>query len=52
MQPANHLPPELDPSAPDPTLEPPAETGEQPGKRSSNDYNDPDLEPGELEGRI
>lgn len=51
MQPTNHLPPELDPSAPDPTLEPSSENGEQPGKRTSNDRNDPDVESGAREGR-
>ncbi len=51
MLPTNHLPPELDPSAPDPTLQPTAEPGEQPGKRTSTDRNDPDVEPGALEGR-
>lgn len=46
-----HLPPELDPSKPDPTLEPPHEVGEQPGKRSSEERNDPEVEPGARQGK-
>lgn len=46
-----HLPPELDPAQPDPTLEPINEVGEQPGKRSSDERNDPAVEPGAREGR-
>lgn len=43
---SNHLPPELDPSEPDPTLEPANEVGEQPGKRTSDERNDPEVDPG------
>lgn len=45
------LPPELDPSQPDPTVEPTHEVGEQPGKRNSDEYNDPDVEPGARQGK-
>ena len=52
MNTSNHLPPELDPSKPDPTLEPPHEVGEQPGKRTSDDRNDPEVEPGSGQGKV
>ena len=45
------LPPELDPSKPDPTVEPTHEVGEQPGKRNADEYNDPDVEPGARQGK-
>jgi hypothetical protein len=45
------LPPELDPSQPDPTVEPTHEVGEQPGKRNADEYNDPDVEPGARQGK-
>lgn len=47
-----HLPPELDPAAPDPTLQPVNEVGEQTGKRTSDERNDPAVEPGAREGRV
>jgi len=47
----NHLPPELDPSEPDAALEPSHEVGEQPGKRSGEERNDPEVEPGAREGK-
>jgi hypothetical protein len=46
MNTRTHLPPELDPAEPDPTLEPTHEVGEQPGKRSGEERNDPEVEPG------
>lgn len=49
MNAKNHLPPELDPSEPDATLEPSHEVGEQPGKRSGEERNDPEVEPGARE---
>lgn len=51
MNTTTHLPPELDPSRPDPTLEPQHEVGEQPGKRSSEERNDPEVEPGAGQGK-
>lgn len=47
----NPLPPELDPSQPDTALEPTQEVGEQPGKRSGEERNDPEVEPGAREGK-
>ena len=46
MSTKNPLAPELDPSEPDATLEPTHEVGEQPGKRSGEERNDPEVEPG------
>ncbi len=51
MHPDTHLPPELDPSQPDPALEPTHTVGEQPGKRSSEERNDPEVEPGARQGK-
>ncbi len=50
MLPTSHLPPELDPSEPDPTLKNHNEPGEQPGKRTGNERNDPEVEPGARDG--
>jgi hypothetical protein len=44
------LPPELDPAAPDPTLEPPHESGDTPGRHGGGEQHDPDLEPGPAPG--
>jgi hypothetical protein len=51
MNAKNHLPPELDPAEPDATLEPLNEVGEQPGKRSGEERNDPEVEPGAREAK-
>jgi len=40
------LPPELDPAQGDVVLEPPKKPGEQPGKRHSQERNDPAVQPG------
>lgn len=43
----NHLPPELDPAEPDPTLEPSHEVGERPGE----EHSEPDVETGKHPGK-
>lgn len=45
------LPPELDPAMPDPVLEPQHEVGEQPGKRTGEERNDPEVQPGAGRGK-
>lgn len=47
----NHLPPELDPAEPDPTLGPSHEVGERPGQRPGEEHSEPDVETGKHPGK-